>query len=258
MFAQLLKEIFSRPAAGLLTCQLCGYSAPRFDPLDPGFQRIALEQGFPYWGREEMLNHGDYHCPQCRASDRQRLAWLFLDAELRKVPAGSKVKVLHVAPEIPLAFRLSRNSQVELLTFDLQREDVDVRGDLCDMTMFRDGSFQGIVCLHVLEHVRDDRRAMAELHRVLAPGGWGVVLVPLYPRDVLETHEDWSKTSEADRWRHFGGHDHVRLYAKSDFVSRLEVAGFRVEQLGVGHFGAKTFAQHAITAQSVLYVVRKP
>lgn len=99
------------------------------------------------------------------------MAWLFLDAGLGKAPAGSKVRVLHVAPEMPLAFRLSRNSQVELLTFDLQREDVDVRGDLCDMTMFRDGSFQGVVRLHVLEHVRDDRRAIAELHRVLAPGG---------------------------------------------------------------------------------------
>jgi hypothetical protein len=48
MLAQSLKEIFSRPAIGLLTCQLCDYAAPRFDPLDPGFQRIALEQGFPY------------------------------------------------------------------------------------------------------------------------------------------------------------------------------------------------------------------
>ena len=173
------------------------------------------------------------------------------------VPAGSNVRVLHVAPEVPLAFQLARHSQVELLTFDLQRDDVDVRGDLCDMVMFGDGSFEGIVCLHVLEHIRDDRKAIAELHRVLAPGGWGVMLVPLYPHDVLETYEDWSKTSDAHRWRHFGQNDHVRLYGKSDFVSCLEVAGFRVEQFGVRHFGAKTFARCAITAQSVLYVVRK-
>ena len=257
MFGQLLNEIFRRPATGLLTCQLCGYSAPRFDPLDPSFQRIAEEQGFPYWGREEMLNQPDYHCPRCRSSDRQRLAWLFINGALRTVPAGSNVRVLHVAPEAPLAFQLGRHPQVELLTFDLQRDDVDVRGDLCDMVMFGDGSFGGIVCLHVLEHIRDDRKAMAELHRVLAPGGWGVVLVPLYPRDVLETCEDWSKTSDADRWRHFGQNDHVRLYGKSDFVSRLEVAGFQVEQLGVRHFGAKSFARCAITARSVLYVVRK-
>ena len=257
MLEKVLKGIFQRPATSLLACQLCGYSAPRFDPLDPSFQRTAEEQGFPYWGREEMLNHTHYHCPRCRSSDRQRLAWLFIDAELHKVPAESKVRVLHVAPEGPLAFQLSRQSQVELLTFDFQREDVDVQGDLCDMVMFSEGSFEGIVCLHVLEHVRDDRKAISELHRVLAPGGWCVVLVPLYPHDVLETHEDWSKTSDADRWRHFGAHDHVRLYGKSDFVSRLEVVGFQVEQLDVRHFGAKMFARCAIAAQSVLYVVRK-
>ncbi len=257
MLGQLLKDVLRRPAAGALSCQLCDYSAPRFDPLDPGFQRTAEEQGFPYWGREEMLNRADYHCPRCRSSDRQRLAWLFMDAALRAVPAERKIRVLHIAPEIPLAFKLSRQPQVELLTFDLGRDDVDVRGDLCDMAMFADGSFGGIVCLHVLEHVRDDRKAMAELHRVLAPDGWGVILVPLYPHDVRETHEDWSKTSDAERWRHFGQNDHVRLYAKGDFVSRLETAGFRVEQLGVRHFGAKAFAHNAITEQSVLYVVRK-
>ena len=44
-----------------------------------------------------------------------------------------------------------------------------------------DGSFDLILCSHVLEHVPDDRAAMSELHRVLAPGGLALVLTPYRP-----------------------------------------------------------------------------
>ncbi len=43
---------------------------------------------------------------------------------------------------------------------------------------FRDGSFDIITAKHTLEHVDEPRRAMAELHRVLRPGGVALVIVP--------------------------------------------------------------------------------
>jgi SAM-dependent methyltransferase len=258
VLGNILKEMFKRRPAGALTCPLCGFVAARFDPIHPSFQANCERNGFPYWGGEETLNQADYQCPRCGSFDRERLTWLFIEAELRALPSNGKLRVLHVAPEASLAARLARHPIIESVTFDLQRDDVDVRGDLSDMAMFGDGAFGGLVCSHVLEHIPDDRKAMAELHRVLAPGGWGIALVPLYPNDVLDTREDWSKTSDPERWRHFGQGDHVRLYAKADYISRLETAGFLVEQLGARYFGAQTFARCAITAQSVLYIVRKP
>jgi len=38
-----------------------------------------------------------------------------------------------------------------------------------------------VVCLNVLEHVRDDRQALCNMHAVLRPGGKVVLIVPAFP-----------------------------------------------------------------------------
>jgi SAM-dependent methyltransferase len=45
---------------------------------------------------------------------------------------------------------------------------------------YRDASFDLVTHTEVLEHVPDDARAFAELHRVLRPGGTMIFTVPLY------------------------------------------------------------------------------
>ena len=45
---------------------------------------------------------------------------------------------------------------------------------------FAPGSFDLAVCLDVIEHLQDDRGALRELRRVLAPGGALLVTVPAY------------------------------------------------------------------------------
>jgi glycosyltransferase involved in cell wall biosynthesis len=72
-----------------------------------------------------------------------------------------------------------------------------------------------IVCLNVLEHVEDDRTALARLAAALVPGGRLVLLVP------------------AHHWL-FGGIDraigHYRRYERAELVERLGEAGFHVER----------------------------
>ena len=111
------------------------------------------------------------------------------------------------------------------------------------------------VCSHVLEHIPDDRKAMRELHRILKPDGFGIVMVPLV-HGVDETHEDPAIDTIALRWKYFGLGDHVRQYGKRDFLARLASAGFAVDPLGIDHFGRQVFRRAGIAEDSVLYVVR--
>jgi SAM-dependent methyltransferase len=76
-----------------------------------------------------------------------------------------------------------------------------------------------------LEHIEDDRQAMRELFRVLKPGGWAIVSVPL-KLDGL-TYEDPTVTDPEDRLRAFGERSHVRLYGL-DLEDRLREVGFAV------------------------------
>ena len=81
---------------------------------------------------------------------------------------------------------------------------------------------------HVLEHVPDDRTAIREVHRVLRPDGLALMQHPL-DEERADTYEDASFTTKADRRKHFGQDDHVRIYGR-DFVARLEEGGFTVER----------------------------
>lgn len=65
---------------------------------------------------------------------------------------------------------------------------------------------------------------MEELHRVLRPGGWALIQVPI-KRDV--TFEDPTIVNPDIRRRLFGQPDHVRVYGR-DFTDRLARARFSV------------------------------
>lgn len=164
----------------------------------------------------------DAHCIQCGALERHRLAWLYLQRRTDLFDGRPK-KMLHVAPEHALERRLRKALRDGYLTADLTKGRAMAVMDIENIRM-PDGSFDVILCSHVLEHVHDDRRAMREFHRVLKPGGWALLLVPI---TAERTTEDPSVTDPAERLRLFGQDDHVRRYGP-DYVDRLREAGFTV------------------------------
>ncbi len=161
-------------------------------------------------------------CPHCNSFERTRHFVLFL--EMRKI-LQSNPRFLHIAPEKGLQKRLRAALGQRYLTTDIQMADVDVRADLTKLP-FQDQAFDFIYCSNVLEHIPDDRQAMRELLRVLAPGGLAFLQVPIKGSVTLE---DLSVTDPARRTELFGQADHLRLYG-SDIRQRLEPVGFVVEE----------------------------
>jgi ubiquinone/menaquinone biosynthesis C-methylase UbiE len=53
----------------------------------------------------------------------------------------------------------------------------DIVGDIHDLP-FANNSLDAIVCIAVLEHVEDPKKAMEEIYRVLKPGGYAFVFAP--------------------------------------------------------------------------------
>lgn len=101
-----------------------------------------------------------------------------------------------------------------------------VQGDGLSLP-FGDATFDRVVCSEVLEHLHDDRRAMAELARVLAPGGTLAVTVPRFGPELV----NWALSDEYHEVE--GGH--VRIYRRRQLLSRLRGAGFEVTGTGHAH-----------------------
>jgi SAM-dependent methyltransferase len=207
----------------------------------------------------ETLNVEKFLCPVCGASDKARLYALYFDKRYKKFETAaiaSKINLVHFAPEGGLGEWLKKLPFVLYRSADLYRKDVDDCVDLTDMRSYGDASKDVYICSHILEHVANDDKALAELYRILKPGGWGIIMVPLLI-GLKHIFEDASITSEEDRLRHFGLEDHLRVYSKNDFLQKLLDAGFDVKEFGVDYFGASVFKKHGITEKSILYVVEK-
>jgi SAM-dependent methyltransferase len=163
-------------------------------------------------------------CPVCLAIDRERAVYIYLKKNAHMLARGTKL--LHVAPEWGLGAWLRSLPQLDYISADLDRPDVDLKLDLTKIPL-PDSTFDAIVCCHVLEHIPDDAKAMSEILRVLKPGGWAILQTPI-SLSLSQTYEDFSITDPAEREQAFGQNDHVRIYAM-DYVDRLKRAGFEVE-----------------------------
>ena len=125
-------------------------------------------------------------CPGCGALERHRLQWLAV-SRLAERTQFHKMRLLHVAPEAFFARRF-RPMFREYVAIDLERSDVDVQADLTKLPM-ADGSFDIVYASHVLEHVQNDRQALAEIRRILAPGGLAILPVPILGLKTVEYPE---------------------------------------------------------------------
>lgn len=180
-------------------CPICGWEGRDFFMLDCG---------------QFVVPH--VTCPQCLSQERHRLLHLYLTRRDRDF-LQRQTRVLHFAPEAHVRNIIDSNPRLLCFSTDFSRDAIQAykqtafQSDIQRLPV-KDNVFGTIFCLHVLEHVPDDRVAISELHRVLQNGGIAYIMVPLMM--------GWAKTIE------FGAPDptifnHVRGYSPADFRDRL-------------------------------------
>lgn len=183
-------------------CNICDYVGP-FGPAGKG-------------------TRNDAKCPRCHSAERYRLFKLWSDRE-PEVMRGKDV--LHFAPERSLG-KTIRSLARSYRSGDIAPGRADMVLDI-EALELADASFDVVVCSHVLEHV-DDRKALAELYRVLRPGGVAIIMVPIV-EGWAHTYENLEVSSPEARTLHFGQFDHVRCYG-ADLRERIRNAGFHLRE----------------------------
>lgn len=181
-------------------CVVCGHHIESFEPYG-------------------IFPRPNAKCPVCWSLERAR-AWsmYYKDkcAELKK----EGVVLLHFAPEKALRPIFSAAAKENYYPVDIDPEREGIR-DVIDITniAYEDKKFDMIVCNHVLEHIKEEEKALLELSRVLKDDGKIFLSVPFTNRK--ETFEKDEYNTEELRIQHYGHPDHVRLYGL-DVSERLE------------------------------------
>lgn len=208
----------------------------------------------------KFLSYG-YHivrknalCPKCLSLERHRLVWLYLKERTNFF--SRPMKILHVAPEQPFLERFRKLNNLNYITADLESPLADCKCDVQELP-FKENEFDAVICNHVLEHVDDDTRAMSEILRVMKPGAFAILLVPLY-FDQKKTYEDASIVTPKDRAKHFLQYDHKRLYGV-DYPNRLKKVGFLIPDKNyLDELDADLKKRYALPDQEFMYGYMKP
>lgn len=199
------------------------------------------------------ISRPNEQCPRCLSRKRHRLLWLYLKNKTNFF--DEQLKVLHLAPEHCFYKRFSNQKNLDYLSADIQSPLAMVKMDITNIH-YQESVFDVILCSHVLEHIPDDEKAMAELYRVLKPGGWAILQVPI-DMNRQKTFEDPTIKSREDRQRFFGQSDHVRLYGL-DYKHRLEQAGFKVKVDGyVRELGSEDIKKYSLMETQKIYFCLK-
>lgn len=245
-------------AFGKKECPVCKKNVRRFAPLSKSLIKKIKTSGFALDINEfETLNVREYRCPYCGCSDRDRIFVIQIEKLVKYQQIPLKGQFVEFAP-IPALTKRIRELLPDwnLRTADLYDQQVDDKIDICDMKEKYPSNFcDFFLCSHVLEHVKDDGKALQELFRITKKGGYGILMAPIH-NSLKKTREASGRETEGERWKLFAQNDHFRLYSKSDWQLKIKNAGFELLQ---NLFQDKDECiRFGISHGSILYCVKKP
>ena len=125
-------------------------------------------------------------CPKCGELERARMAMLVAN-EIYDDHKASQTDVLHISPENFLR-KIFKKKYKSYISSDLYRKDVDHQFDIEEIP-YPDNSFDLVFASHVLEYVKNDKKAINEIKRVLRPGGLAFLPVPMLHDKTIDFEE---------------------------------------------------------------------
>lgn len=165
-------------------------------------------------------------CPNCQGLERHRLLWMYFEKKTNLYQRP--LKVLHVAPEDIFFNHFKKQQNIDYYPVDIYpnlypngTKYFDLLNPGADVE-----KYDVIICNHVFQYIEEDKRAMANIYKLMKPGGWGIMQVPINGKNPV-TYEDASITDPLERLKAFGLKEHVRYYGL-DYADRLRDAGFKV------------------------------
>ena len=191
--------------------------------------------------------------PDSMSLERHRLMWLFLQQKTNFFT--EKLKFLHVAPEFCFINLFKKMKNLHYITGDLVSPWADVKMDVHNIP-FKDNEFNVVICNHVLEHVKDDKKVMEEFYRVMKKGGWGIFQVPI-DKNNKQTIEDPNITDPKVREKLYWQSDHLRLYGL-DYSKKLQKVGFKVTESNfINELEQELVNKYALPKDEIIYFCEK-
>jgi len=184
-------------------CNICRWTGKAF--VEPGHVEFAT-------------------CPGCGSNGRDRfLHWCLAE----RVGLHSGLRIVECSPRMGEPYREAMTTWFAYQTsdYDLRAHAGNLHLDLQSIEL-PDASLDVVLCAHVLEHVPDTDKALAELHRVIAPGGHLLLQVPvLQARTAPPLEPEFHGDDTPVFWR-FG----------FDLTAELREVGFHTDLLCTADF----------------------
>jgi SAM-dependent methyltransferase len=243
------KVIGQPPSSDFFECNFCGARYNKFVPEYPAPDiATAINKNSVIAGFGENV-----YCPNCGSKNRERL----IKAILQTYTTIEGKKILHFSPEKHLYNFIKRSAPVTTadITPSFYR-NIDKNILQADATNlpFGDGAFDLLIANHILEHIPEDQAAMKEMYRVLNDKGLAILQVP-YSETLDTTLEEPDIKDPIRQAAQYGQKDHVRIYAKNDYIQRLRKAGFHVNVLTPERLAP--FRIHAIQENESVFLCSK-
>lgn len=177
-------------------CNICG-SKNNFKNNKPcGFSKKTIF-------RDKM------YCEKCDSQERHR----FICEYIKKNKNIIKDKrIVHCAAEICFKYIPELAEVYYKINLNPNPYLDETKMDIKDM-IFESETIDTFICSHVLEHVKDDDKAMKEIARILRKDGTAILLVPI---DGREHTTEFANPNEKD-------FDHYRNYGYIDFINKLKL-----------------------------------